>query len=71
MIEPRTVGTQAIPFEDGWQYSVAIESADVPGLLTAIVTVQNTESRPPISVSITRLVIDPDYDPLEARRNEE
>ncbi len=71
VIEPRTVGTQAIPFEDGWQYSVAIESADVPGLLTAIVTVQNTESRPPISVSITRLVIDPDYDPLEARRNEE
>ena len=67
VIEPVSVSSQSIPGEEGWSYSVEIQSAQVAGLMTAIVTVQNETSLPPISVSITRLVIDPDYDPLEER----
>jgi prepilin-type N-terminal cleavage/methylation domain-containing protein len=70
VVEPRSVSSKAIPQEDGWTYSVEIESASVPGLLTAIVTVENTQTRPPVSVAITRLVIDPEYDPLEAKSEE-
>ncbi len=67
VVEPQSVSSKEIAGEDGWTYSIEIVDASVPGLLTAIVQVDNTESQPPISVAITRFVIDPDYDPLEAR----
>ncbi|QEG22442.1 type IV pilus modification PilV family protein [Mariniblastus fucicola] len=66
VIEPASVSTKSIPNEEGWVYSIEIQDAPVPGLLTAIVTVENTEFQPRIAVSLTRLVVDPDYDPLES-----
>jgi prepilin-type N-terminal cleavage/methylation domain-containing protein len=65
VVEPVSVSSQAIPNEKGWVYSIDIQRAPVQGLLTAIVKVENPTSRPPMSISITRLVIDPSYDPLE------
>jgi len=67
VVEPSSVSGKSFPGERGWTYSIEIESAPVPGLLTAIVTVENLEFQPNVSVAITRLVVDPDYDPLEAR----
>ena len=70
VVEATTVSSTAIPNEDGWTYSIEVEDAPVPGLLTAVVTVENRRFQPNVSVSITRLVVDPDYDPLEARSDE-
>lgn len=70
VVEATTVSSTAIPNEDGWTYSIEVEDAPVPGLLTAVVTVENRRFHPNVSVSITRLVVDPDYDPLEARSDE-
>ena len=70
VVEASSVSSKAIPGEQGWTYSIEIESASVPGLLTAIVTVENTQFQPNVSVALTRLVVDPDYDPLEAKSGE-
>jgi len=67
VIEPNSVSSKAIPGEDGWTYSVEIDDAPVPGLLSAVVRVENNQFQPNVAISITRMVIDPDYDPLEAR----
>lgn len=70
VVEPTSVSSKAIPNEDGWVYSIEIEDAPVPGLLSAVVKVENTRFQPNVAISITRMVIDPDYDPLEARGGE-
>ena len=70
VVEPTSVSSQQIPNEEGWVYSIEVDDAPVPGLLSAVVTVENTQFQPRVSISITRMVIDPDYDPLEARSGE-
>lgn len=70
VIEPNAVSASAFPDQPDWSYSIEIENAGVPGLLTATVTVENTKFRPNVSVSIMRLMVDPNYDPLEAKRGE-
>lgn len=70
VVEPTSVSSQQIPNEEGWIYSIEVDDAPVPGLLSAVVTVENTQFQPRVSISITRMVIDPDYDPLEARSGE-
>ena len=70
VIEPNSVGSSAFQDEPNWSYSIDIEDAEVPGLLTAMVTVENTTFRPNVSVTLTRLMVDPNYDPLEAKREE-
>ena len=51
------------PFSDspGWVYSVVTEQASFPGLLAVAVTVENSESKPPIRVSLGRLIPDPNH----------
>ena len=70
VVEPTSVSSQQIPNEEGWVYSIEVDDAPVPGLLSAVVTVENIQFQPRVSISITRMVIDPDYDPLEARSGE-
>lgn len=65
VIEPVSVSSSQIPTQPDWTYSVDIDKAAVPGLLTAIVTVENNEFTPKVNVAITRLIPDPDYDGFE------
>ena len=67
IIDPRDVGATPVIDAPGWTYSVEVDEASEPGLLTATVRVQNDTTIQAVSVSIVRFVIDPDYDPLEAR----
>lgn len=65
-VEPSSVSSKPIVGEEGWTYSIEVENAPVPGLLSTVVTVENTRFQPNVRVSLTRLIIDPNYDPLEA-----
>lgn len=69
VIEASAVSSKPIDGERDWAYSVEIGPSSQPGLLTAKVTVQNTGQRP-IAVTIMRLVVDPDFDPLESQGSE-
>ena len=66
VVDTTSVSSKSIPNQPGWVYSIEIDDAAVPGLLTAIVTVENKEFQPNVSIGLTRLIVDPDYDPLEA-----
>jgi hypothetical protein len=66
VIEPTSVSAKPIADEEGWTYSVAIGRSSQPGLISARVTVQNTGPRP-MSVTIMRLMVDPEYDPFESQ----
>jgi len=65
VIEPVSASSKSIPDEPDWAYSVEVSNAGVPGLLTAIVRVENTRVQPKVNIAITRLVPDPNYDPFE------
>jgi prepilin-type N-terminal cleavage/methylation domain-containing protein len=65
VIEPVSASNRTIPSEPDWTYSVQIDKAAVPGLLTAVVSVENNEFTPKVNVAITRLIPDPDYDGFE------
>lgn len=69
VIETSAVSSKPIDGEQDWSYSVAVGPSSQPGLLTATVTVQNTGQRP-MAVTIMRLVVDPDFDPLESQGDE-
>ena len=51
------------PFGDNpnWVYSIVAEQASFPGILAVSVTVENRQSRPPIQVSLGRLIPDPNH----------
>ncbi len=67
-IEPQGAGKTPVAGETDWTYSVEIQQATEPGLLAARVVVENSpEATRQVSVSVVRFLIDPDYDPLEAR----
>lgn len=68
-IEPQS-STQAVPDHPGWSVSIEVESASIPGLLSAQVVAENSEFRPQISVSIARLIPDPNYDPLAGQERQ-
>lgn len=71
VIEPQATGNTAVSGMDDWTYKVEIESASEPGLLSARVVVANSANpNRVVSVSIVRYLIDPDYDPLEARSSQ-
>ncbi len=64
-------GGQPIPENPEWMYSVDIQPSIQRGLLTATVTVQQSDSAAatPITLSIVRFLPDPDYEP-EAEEEE-
>ena len=64
VVEPNSVSSKAIASQPDWVYSIDVEDAAVPGLLTASVTVENIAVQPKVAITITRLIADPDYDPL-------
>ena len=68
-VEPTSTSGKQVPGEQqqGWTYSIESENASVPGLLSVVVTVENRQFQPNVQVSITRLVVDPNYDPLDAQ----
>ena len=53
-----------IPNVPGWEYSVETVQSDVPGLLLTTVAVSRTGASA-ISMSIVRMLPDPDYVPEE------
>ena len=64
VIEPSSIANQQIPDHPDWNLSLEIDNASISGLLSATVTVENTQSpRRNFSVSISRLIPDPDYVP--------
>ncbi len=60
-------GTSGETIEENpnWNYSVSVENASQVGLLSVTVTVtqNNIGNQTPVSLSIVRLMPDPDYDP--------
>ena len=49
-----------------WTYTVKVEASQQPGLLLSTVVVQRDENTSiPISISLTRFIPDPDYEPEE------
>lgn len=67
VLPANSTGSQQIPENPKWNYSVDIQPSQQLGLLVATVTVQqNAESNAvPISMSIVRFIPDPDYEPEE------
>lgn len=55
-----------------WNYSVSVENASQVGLLAVTVTVaqNNTGNMNPMSLSIVRLMPDPEYDPTATEASE-
>ena len=67
VLDATSTGTQQIPNNPDWNFSVDIQPSQQLGLLVATVTVeQNPDvSQNPISMSIVRFIPDPDYEPEE------
>ena len=61
------VSGDPIAEDPNWLYSVTVQPAEQNGLLVVTVTITqtNTTSANPVSMSIVRLMPDPDYDPNE------
>jgi type II secretory pathway pseudopilin PulG len=61
------VSGDPISEDPNWVFSVNIQPGEQNGLLVVTVTVSqtNTTSNNPVSMSIVRLMPDPDYDPAE------
>ena len=61
------VSGDPIAEDPNWVFSVTVQPGDQNGLLVVTVTVKqsNTTSNNPVSMSIVRLMPDPDYDPSE------
>jgi prepilin-type N-terminal cleavage/methylation domain-containing protein len=63
IIDAQSVGQTVIPEAPNWSYRVSIEDADQLGLLVATITLVQTEPTiPPVTMSVTRFVSDPDYE---------
>lgn len=63
---PLESGGGVIEGVEGWNYNVRVETSLQPGLLLATVTVDRDQtSNIPISISLVRLIPDPDYEPEE------
>lgn len=60
-----SVGGASIQDNPDWAYAVDVQPTEILGLLSVTVTVTRTQQAIPISMSIARLVPDPDFDPLE------
>ena len=62
-----STGDSEVPTSPGWFYSVDIQDSMQSGLFLATVTVRRgvEESALPASISIVRLIPDPDYEPEE------
>ncbi len=55
-----------LPENPKWNYSIDVQPSSQLGLLTVTVTVrQATDAAVPISMSVVRLMPDPDFDPSE------
>ncbi len=67
VLELSSVSLQPIEEAPEWAYSINVQSSDIMGLLSATVTVTqaNTSSPNPVTISLTRFMPDPDYDPEE------
>ncbi len=67
VLELQSVSSQPLVQDRDWLYGISVEASDHLGLLSVTVNVtQNPEIyNPPVSLSITRFVPDPDFDPLE------
>jgi len=63
-IEFQSTAGATIPNVPGWEYSVETVQSDVPGLLLTTVAVSRQSSRT-ISMSIVRMLPDPDFVPEE------
>ena len=63
---------EAIEENPNWNYSVSVENASQVGLLAVTVTVaqNNVGNQTPMSLSIVRLMPDPDYDPTATEASE-
>lgn len=63
---------EAIEENPNWNYSVSIENASQVGLLAVTVTVSqnNVANQTPMSLSIVRLMPDPEYDPAATEASE-
>ena len=62
-----STGDAEVPISPGWFYSVDIQDSMQSGLFLATVVVRrgDEESAVPASISIVRLIPDPDYEPEE------
>ena len=63
----------AIDGNPEWLYSVDVQPAETLGLLSVLVTVEQSPmtAADPISFSLVRFMPDPDYDPLDYIQEEE
>lgn len=63
---------EVIEENPNWNYSVSVENASQVGLLAVTVTVaqNNAANQSPMSLSIVRLLPDPDYDPTATEASE-
>ena len=68
VLDVASTGSQQIPENPQWTFSIDIQPSQQLGLLVATVTVEQSPdvSPTPISMSIVRFVPDPDYDPEES-----
>lgn len=64
---PLESGSGTIDDSPEWSYAVELGSSLQPGLLLATVRVERTndDTQVPMSVSLTRMIPDPDYEPEE------
>jgi prepilin-type N-terminal cleavage/methylation domain-containing protein len=67
IIELQSVSSSVIEENPDWMYSVDVQQAGQLGLLMVMVTVEQTPNSAsnPISMSVVRLMPDPEYDPLD------
>ena len=65
VIELNSVSGSVIEEDPDWLYAVNVEPSDYLGLLMVTVTVQQTpaSAAEPVSLSLTRFMPDPDFDP--------
>ena len=63
---PLESGGGVVEGVEDWNYAIRVETSLQPGLLLATVTVERDQTANiPVSVSLVRLIPDPDYEPEE------
>ena len=67
IIELQSTSSSVIEENPDWMYSVDVQQSGQLGLLMVMVTVEQTPNSAsnPISMSVVRLMPDPEYDPLD------
>lgn len=63
VLELQNVNAMAVENRPDWLYYVDVQESSELGLLLVTVRVEQAEAAEPVTVSITRFMPDPDYDP--------